>query len=351
LITIVLVAVLTNGCKGNPEKEGVLRREVSGITVKPVSLSTVDEVYETTGTVRSDRTSVVASRVMGVVTSLLVREGDTVKAGQLLLMIDNRDAAQRVQAAENAVASAKQNKLLAETTWRRYKNMYDEKALSRQEMDQIETQKKVAESEYERTLAMEREATTYLSFSRVTSPVSGIVTEKRMDAGSMASPGMPLLVIESGGGSYIEAAVDAGLGNKVKTGMVVEAVVETISQPLSGTVREVFPAVDPQSRTFTIKVSLKDARPRSGLFARVRIPVGRKEVILVPKQAIVQKGQLTGVYIVDGSDIIIYRLVRAGNATSSGTEILSGLAVNDRVVIAGVERVMDGDKWTGGKPK
>ena len=351
LTAIVLFAVLTTGCKGNPEKEADLRREVSGITVTPVSLSNVDEVYEATGTVRSDSTSVVASRVMGVVTSFLVREGDTVKAGQVLLIIDSREAVQRVQAAEMAVASAKQNKLLAETTWRRYKNIYDEKALSRQEMDQIETQKKVAESEYERTVAMAREAGTYLSFSKVTAPVSGRVTEKRIEAGSMASPGMPLLVIESGGGSYIEASIDAGLGNKVKTGMMVEAVVETISQPLSGTVREVFPAIDPQSRTFTIKVSLKDVRPRSGLFARIRIPVGRKQVILVPNQAIVQKGQLTGVYVVDGNDIVIYRLVRAGSATFHGTEILSGLKVNDRVVMSGIERVMDGDKLTGGKPK
>ena len=351
LTVIFLFAALTTGCKGNPEKEAVKRREVAGITATPVSLSTVDEVYEATGTVRSDNTSVIASRVMGVVTSLLVREGDTVKGGQVLLMIDNRDALQRVHAAEMAVESAKQNKLLAETTWRRYKNMYDEKALSRQEMDQIETQKKVAESEYERTVAMAREARTYLSFGRVTAPVSGRVTEKRIDAGSMASPGLPLLVIESGGGSFIEASVDAGLGNKVKTGMMVEAVVETISQPLSGMVREVFPAVDPQSRTFTIKVSLKDARPRSGLFARVRIPVGRKQAILVPNQAIVQKGQLTGVYVVDDNNIVIYRLVRAGSITPHGTEILSGLTVHDRVIMSGMERVMDGDKLAGGKPK
>ena len=105
-----------------------------------------------------------------------------------------------------AVESAKQNKSLAESTWQRYKNMYDEKALSRQEMDQIETQKKVAESEYERTVAMAQEAKTYLSFTRVTAPVSGRVTEKRIDAGSMVSPGVPLLVIEGGGGSYIEAS-------------------------------------------------------------------------------------------------------------------------------------------------
>ena len=351
LSAMILFAALTAGCKGNTEKEAAKRPEVAGVATTAVSLSTVDDVYEATGTVRSDNTSTVASRAMGVVTSLLVREGDTVKAGQVLLVIDDRDAASRVRAANMAVESAKQNKSLAESTWRRYKNMFDEKALSRQEMEQIETQKKVAEAEYERTVAMAQEAKTYLSFTRITAPVPGRVTQKHIDAGSMVSPGVPLLVIEGGGGSYIEASVDAGLGDKVKTGLVVEAVVETLNEPITGTIREVFPSVDPLSRTFMIKVGLKDARPRSGLFARVRIPVGKREAILVPNQAIVRKGQLTGVYVVDSQGTVIYRLIRTGNTSARGTEILSGLTVNDRIIISGTERVTDGDILMGGKTK
>ena len=104
----------------------------------------------------------------------------------------------------------------------------------------MDTQKKVADAEYERIKAMAEEARTYLSFARVTAPISGRITEKRIDAGSMVSPGMPLLVIEGGGSSYIEASIDAGLGAKIKTGMVVEAIVETMDRPLQGTIREVF---------------------------------------------------------------------------------------------------------------
>jgi RND family efflux transporter MFP subunit len=342
LAVMLLFAGLTSACKDKTEKEIVKRPRISGVTITPVSLSTVDEVYEATGTVRSDRTSVVAGRAMGVVTSLHVREGDAVKAGQLLLTIDDRDATQRLRAASMALESAKQNTSLAQRTWQRYKNLYDEKALSRQEMDQIETQKKVAESEYERAKAMADEAATALSFTRVTAPVSGRVTQRHIDAGSMASPGIPLLVIEGGGSSYVEASIDAGLGAGVKTGMEVEAIIETLENPLPGKIREVFPAVDPLSRTFTIKVALKDARPRSGLFARLRIPVGKKEAILVPNQAIVSKGQLTGVFAVDNQGIVTYRLIRKGSAFAGSTEILSGLAPGDKVITAGIDRAIDG---------
>jgi RND family efflux transporter MFP subunit len=351
LAAMIMLAGMTAGCKGKTEEHATKRPEITGVTVSPVFLSKVDDIYETTGTVRANSTSMVASRVMGTVTSLSVREGDFVKAGQVLLTIDDRDAAQRARAAGMAVESAKQSQSLAEKTWQRYKKLYDENVISLQEMDQMDARKKVADAEYERIKSIAEEAGTYLSFARVTAPISGRITEKRIDAGSMATPGMPLLVIESGGSSYIEVSIDAGLGAKVKTGMVVEAIVETMDRPLPGMIREVFPSVDPLSRTFTVKVEIRNVNLRSGLFTRVRIPVGKKETILVPETAIVQKGQLTGVYAVDGQGIVTYRLVRKGNASASGTEILSGLAVNDRIIIAGIEKVTDGGLITGEKTK
>jgi RND family efflux transporter MFP subunit len=351
LTAIILLAGMTAGCRGKQKEEAAKRPAINGVTVSPVSLSTVDDVYEATGTVKANSTSIVSCRVMGVVTSISVREGDLVKVGQVLLIIDDRDAAQRARAAGMAVESARLNKLLAEKTWQRYKNLYDEKALTRQEMDQIETQKKVAEAEYERIKAMAEEARTALSFARVTAPISGRITEKRIEAGSMATPGMPLLVMESGGNYYIEVSVDAGLGKKIKTGMVSEAEVETMDKPLQGKIREVFPSVDPLSRTFTVKVEIKNIPLRSGLFARVKIPVGKREAILIPEQAVVQKGQLTGVYAVDGQGIVTYRLIRKGNTFAGGTEILSGLTVNDRIITAGIEKAIDGGVITGEKTK
>jgi len=342
LAAIVLITGMTAGCQGNAGEKTTKRPKVTDVTVSPVSLSVVDDIYETTGTVKSNTVSMVAGRVMGVVTSILVKEGDTVKAGQLLLVIDNRDAAQRVRAAGMAVASANQNKDLAEKTWQRYKNLYDLKAISRQEMDQVETQKKVSEAEYERIKAMENEARTYLSFTRVTAPINGRITEKRIDVGSMANPGVPLLVLESSGKSNIEVSLDAGLRPKVKTGMAVEAAVESIEQPLRGKIREIFPSIDPLSRTFTIKVEIDHAGIRSGLFARVYIPIGKRETIVVPQQAIVQKGQLIGVFAVDTRGIVTYRLVRKGKTFPHGVEVLSGLTAGDRIITSGIAHAIDG---------
>jgi RND family efflux transporter MFP subunit len=347
-MTTLLFLVLLIACKDKKHEETVQRPAVDYVQIITIKPSTVDEIYETTGTVRSDRVSIVASRAMGVVTSLLVQEGDTVRAGQLLLTIDDRDVVQRLQAANMALESTKQNKVLLESTWLRYKNLYDEKALSRQEMDQIETQKNVAQAEYERTKAMADEARTYQSFTRVTAPVSGRVSQKRIDAGSMANPSMPLLSIEQDGSFYVEAAADERLRNKIKTGMAADILWDNSTGQERGSIRQVLPAIDSLSRTFIIKVGLKERQSRSGLFVRVRIPVGKKEVMMVPEKAIVQKGQLTGVYVVDDHGVVTYRLIRTGMTYTAGTEIISGLAAGDKVITEGVERAKDGGIITGG---
>jgi RND family efflux transporter MFP subunit len=322
---------------------------VDQVTITKLAPSAADEIYETTGTVKSDRTSMVASRTMGVVTSLQVQEGDAVRAGQPLLTIDDRDAAQRLKAANMALEAAGQNKELAEATWRRYKNLYDEKALSRQEMDQIETQKRVAQAEYERVKAMADEAATHRTFAHVTAPVSGRVSQKRIEVGSMANPGMPLLVIEQSGRYVVEAAVDERWRGNIKTGTSAEVLLESSGHVERGIIRQILPTIDPLSRTFLIKIGVKNEQLRSGLFVRIRIPVGKREVLVVPEKAVVQKGQLTGVYAVDDAGVVTYRLIRSGMTTAAGTEIISGLAAGDRVITAGIERAKDGGVIAGGK--
>lgn len=343
LITaLITLALFWGGCGGEPEEKTVERPAVTGVTVTAAGPSRQDEIYEATGTVHSAVTSVISSRVMGMVTSLDVKEGDAVKKGQLLLTIDDRDASERVKAASMALEAAKQNLALSETTWKRYRSLYDQKALARQELDQIETQRNVAEAEYRRAKAMSGETRTYLAFTRVTAPGDGVVTAKRIDAGSMASPGMPLLVVEGSGDAYVEIAVHEGLSGKIQAGTPVSVKVEALGKMLQGKVREVVPSVDPSSRTFPVKVSLEGQDLRPGLFVRVMVPVGKKQVILVPEKAVVRRGELTGVYAVDAAGVVTYRLIRTGATYPGGLEVLSGLSPDEKIVTDHVERARDG---------
>jgi RND family efflux transporter MFP subunit len=227
--------------------------------------------------------------------------------------------------------------------------MFEEKAISRQEMDQFETQKKVAGLEHERVREMVNraaaglaEAKIFLGFTQVKSPVKGRVTEKKTEVGSMAVPGMPLLTLEDIAAFHAEVTIDESLSGKLRTGMSVLVSIEAIDRQIPGKIKEILPVVDSLSRSFIVKVSLSGAGLRSGLYARVKIPSGKKEVLLAPQSAIVEKGQLTGVYAVDGQGIVTYRLIRTGKAYDGNREILSGLKPNDRIIVQGVEKARDG---------
>ena len=346
------------GCgeKVDPGGAQVKRQTISGVSIATLVPASIDEFYEAVGTVKADRTSTVASRMMGTVTSLLVKEGDRVEKGQLLLTLDDRDVVQKVKAAEagyqeatKALESAKQNRKLTGITYGRYRKMFEEKAISRQEMDQFETQKKVAGLEYERVQEMVNraaaglsEAKIFLGFTQVTSPVKGRVTEKKTEVGSMAVPGMPLIMLEDIASFHAEVTVDESQSGRLRPGMPVLVSIEAINRQIPGKIREILPVVDSLSRSFIAKVSLSGAGLRSGLYARVKIPSGKKEALLAPQSAIVEKGQLTGVYAVDGQGIVTYRLVRTGKAHDGNREILSGLKPNDRIIIQGVEKARDG---------
>jgi RND family efflux transporter MFP subunit len=346
------------GCqdKATQHPSQVQRPIVTGVTLTKIVPVLVDSFYQTSGTVKARSTSIVASRSLGAVTSLKIKEGDRVKAGQLLLTIEDRDLTQKAAAAEagvqealRALESADQNRSLATVTFTRYKNLYLEKVITHQEMDQIETRKNVAQSEYERTGQMVQrsraaleESKINLGFAQVKAPVAGLVTEKKIDQGSLAVPGLPLMIIEDASGFQVDAHINERLMGKFKAGTKALVVLETTGERITGIIGEIVPAIDPATRTYLIKIRVTGASLKSGLYCQVFLPDGKKERLLVPQKAVVGRGQLEGVFVVDDHGLMTYRLVRTGKVSEGQSEILSGLKGGEQVVVQGMEKAIDG---------
>ena len=358
LIAIIVVSFLASGCKDREQqgKEGVGGPVISGVQIIEVHPTLVDELYKTSGTVKAKVISDISSRVMGSVTAISVRQGDRVRTGDLLLTIDDRDLMQKVKAAGQeyteslkSLESAKQNKSLLDTTYTRYKNLFDEKAISEQEIDEIENKKNLTKLEYERTKAAVEKAAAYLreaeinlGFTKITAPFSGLVTQKEIEVGNMAVPGMPLMVLEDDSSFRLDAYVDEILSEKLMVGMPVKVKIDALQMETVGEIYEIVPSVDPTSRTFLIKIDLRDENLNTGLYGRVMVPIGKKEAILVPKNSIVEKGQLVGVYVVDDRGNVSYRLVKLGRDFDGKSEVLSGLKSGERIIVDGVEKAVDG---------
>ncbi len=374
LVLLAAVAGLLIGCgeRGTHGPASGERPLVTGVEIITAGSGPRERIAEVVGTVRAKKTASVASQVLGRITSLPVAEGTRVEKGAVLATID--DTAIRAQLAaaeamvaeaeagseevERAIAQAEAGKVLAEKTYERFRKLYEEKVVTPQEFDEIEVKRTVAVKEYERALdrraqmaakfsqarAQADSARAMLSYTLVTAPFAGIVAEKRVDAGSMAVPGMPIVVLEETGRYRIEASAPETYLGTLKVGSRVRVVLDGGGgQEMTGSVSEVVPTVDPASRTFTVKVDLpRGAVLRTGMFGRVLFPVGKDTILLVPQRAILRVGGYDGLYIVSADNVARLVMVKTGRTFGDGVEILSGIDPGTRVAVSPLERLVDG---------
>ncbi len=374
--TIAAAAVATLACSDHGRKE-VATTPVPGAKVEKISLSPVNDEYEAAGTVRSATTSMLSPKVAGTVTSILVKEGDHVRAGQLVLTIDDRDLAAQFRAAdagvseaqdaldevEQGIAAAEANRKLADTTYERFRTLLERKSVSQQEFDEVEAKhigadrmlasmlakKQQVLSKIEQAKAGRAGAAAWVGFARVTSPIDGIVTTRYVDVGSMTGPGQPLMQIENGRHYRLEANVEESMVGKIRVGDPVTVRVDASGSDLQGHVAEMVSTADPMSRSYTVKVDLPNdgagmENLRSGMFGKALFRIGSRDAVTVPTEAVVERGQLTGVWIVDSEGLARLRLVKTGKTHGDRVEILSGLDPNDRIVTGGLAAVSDGSK-------
>ncbi len=380
ILLLAAVAGLVVGC-GEKGKHGASaeRPLVTGVEVVTVGAGPRERIAEVVGTVRAKKIAAVASQVMGRVTSFRVSEGTRVERGAVLATIDDTAIRAQLAAAEamvaeaeaggeevlRAIAQAEAGKVLAEKTYERFRMLHEEKVVTPQEFDEVEVRRTVAVKEYERALnrraqltaktaqakAQADAARAMLSYTLVTAPFAGIVTEKKVDAGSMAVPGVPIVVLEDTRLYHIEASLPETYLDTLKVGSRVRIVLDGgAGRELDGTVSEVVPVVDPASRTFTVKVDLpRGAELRTGMFGRVLFPVGTDTILVVPRRAISHVGGYDAVYTVTADNVARLVMVTTGKAFGDGVEILSGIEPGARVAISPLEKLVDGARVEVGK--
>jgi RND family efflux transporter MFP subunit len=281
---------------------------------------------EVTGQVAAVTQATLSSKVQGTVHAVRVREGSTVSRGQTLVVLDNRDLKAELARADAEVENARLH-------WQRMEQLFASEAVSRQELENATRAYKVAEAARQGVLAR-------LSYTEIKAPFAGVVTQKHVEAGELASPGQPLLTIEDPTRLRLEATVAEGDVQAVSRGARVPVVVDALDggRHLTGTVAQVLPSGDPATHTFLVKVDLPPTPGlKTGMFGRMLLERGARETIVVPRSAVVERGHLTGVFTI-GPDMIAHlRWVTVGRAVGEDLEVLSGLAAGERVLADGTK--------------
>jgi RND family efflux transporter MFP subunit len=183
----------------------------------------------------------------------------------------------------------------------------------------------------------------------ITAPYDGIISARLVDEGVLASPGMPLLTIETANAYRADALLAETYIDHAKLGQKVLVRIPSMNDELlEGKITTIVPSADERSRSFLLKVSLPPhGQIKSGLFARVQIPLGSTSYLRVHKQAVVIRGQLTGLFVVDSEKIARFRLIRTGRTFGDLVEVLAGLKQGDRYVENPPLHLKEGDGVEG----
>jgi len=196
---------------------------------------------------------------------------------------------------------------------------------------------------------MKNEINAQFAYTNITAPFSGVITSKNVKKGDMANPGQPLISIEAPGDFEVVAMVPETEISDIKKDIKVSVNVKSINQTISGKVTEVSTSAAQTGGQYLVKITLDktDAKILSGMFTTVQFPVERKaetSMVLIPKEAIVNNGQLSGVYTVSQSNTAILRWLRLGRTFGNEVEVLSGLNANESYIVSAEGKLYNGAK-------
>ena len=358
---------LLTACGSKPEAPAGKQLPAIRVTAANVEMRHLTSERILSGTVTARSTTAVSARLPGHIREIRVREGDSVHAGQVIAIVDSRDAESAIKQAEAgrdearaalpeveaAIASATAQTDLAKVSFRRMNDLRSSKSVTEQEFDEAQARLRLAESQVLMAQARQRQARERIrqadeavsraqlqqTYATVTAPFAGVVLERKVEPGTFASPGMPVIILEKAGDYRLEVPVEESLLTGLQPGRLVTVELETTMELPIG---EILPSLNAQSRTATIRVNLP-ARPglRTGMSGRLRLSGEGRDAITVPASAVRSNGQLQTVFvIVDNRSRAT--LVSIGASRDGRVEVLSGLGRNDRIVTAPPATLTDG---------
>ncbi len=315
--------------------------------------SSASGMIEASGQVESIRSANISTRVMGYITQIKVNVGDKVSAGQLLFSVSSNDISAKRTQTDAMITQADAAMQSAKKDFDRYTALYKQQSASAKELDAITLQYQSAKANADAARAMRNEVSAQLAYTTVVAPFAGTVTQKLAEAGSMASPGMPILTIEQAGGLQVSASVPENQIASVKLGDEAMMSIESAGKQISGKVTQINPSSQFTGGQYIIKLSVPSSDSKqlyAGMYVHVQIPIKNNSVatsadsgaVLIPVKAIINRDQLTGVYTLSSQNTALLRWIRLGSTMSDQVEVLSGLSKNESFILSADGKLYNG---------
>jgi len=343
ILALVLLLLYMQGTIGSrkvqPGEVPLSATEVvrSGARIVPVERREVEDVLDWPGTVSSRQVANVAPKVMARVLEVFVTAGASVKAGDPLMRLDDRELRARSEQARAALAAAEAQARQADADARRARALFAKQAATQQDLDAATARATGATAQVAQAQDAVSEVGVLLGETNVRAPFDGVVASRLVDPGDMAAPGKPVAVVHDPHTLRLDVRVGEQCAGLLAVGRELPARIDPLGQEVTTRIEEVAPMADPATRTFLVKATLPvDPALRPGTFGSLRVPCGRHSALLVPEAAVGRTGQLETVRLVV-DDTVRVRHVRSGKVSGAQIEILAGLQEGDRVLVGASE--------------
>jgi RND family efflux transporter MFP subunit len=336
------LAVALAGCGKGQAAEGETPKKDESVVIGPenVYVAAVEEIAggpAISGSLAAEREARVNAEAGGVVQGVYAEKGQAVRAGQLLARIDDPSLQTQVLSAQSSVRSAEQAVQLAARNVERNEPLAAAGAVATRDLEAARNQLSAAQAQLAGARAQLSNAQKMQGKTTVNSPISGIVSDRPVSAGSVVSMGAPMFVVVDPGSMRLEGSVPASELGQVRVGAPVRFTVTGYpGQTFTGTVARINPAADPVTRQVPVIVSIPNAQGAlvSGLFAEGRVQSESRQGILVPATAVDERGvQPAVVRVTNGKAERVAVTLGVRDPETDRVEILSGIAAGDTLLI------------------
>ncbi|ASU36403.1 efflux RND transporter periplasmic adaptor subunit [Mucilaginibacter xinganensis] len=350
LFTVIGLLIISS-CSSNEKKDTQTGADTALLVTVSQPSADTKQGLTVSGQVEAAQSANISTRVMGYITRINVKVGDRVSKGQLLATISNDDILAKRAQADAMIAEANAGFKNAQKDYDRFTALYQQQSASAKELDNITLQYSSAKARLEAAKQQRNEVNAMLSYTNLTAPFAGTVTQKMMDAGSMANPGMPLLTIEQSGSYQVSASVPESEISLIHEGASAIITIDAIHKVINGKVAQIGQSSQNTGGQYMIKIHIPDTEKKglfAGMYANVNIPLAQtiktniSDQVMVPVSAIEYKDQLTGLYTIGSNQTALLRWVRLGRTQGNQVEVLSGLAANEQFIVSAEGRLYNG---------
>jgi RND family efflux transporter MFP subunit len=341
----LLIAFVAAAC-GGQQAGGPQAPPPTPVKVATVHPAPVADASELVATIKSLSTTTIHPRVDGQITRIYVKSGDRVKAGTPLLQIDPLRQQAAVASQDSARAAQEANVAYAQQQLNRAKELIGVGAISKQELEEAETNVNTARAQLAALSAQVKEQSVTLGYYQVLAPTSGVVGDVPVRVGMRVSPDTLLTTVDQNQNLEVYVSVPLERAPELKRGLPIEIVDGQGNKLADTTINYISPTVDDQTQSILVKGNVKGGDVlRNAQFVRARVIWKTADGLVVPVVAVIRINGKHFVYVAenkDGKSVARQRPVTLGQIIKDDYTVLGGLKASEQVVISGVQKLIDG---------